>query len=307
VTRRTRRRPGALAATLAGIVLLAGAGCASGADAQGTAPRSRPARHLTVEYTDRTRPAVDPVGERSAPVRRLRTEVYLPAGGPRAPLVVFAHGYDGDPTKFSGLFRAWSRAGLAVLAPQFPVTHTGAARGPITRAGDIAEQPRDVSFVLDRFLAGPHAARVDRERIGVAGLSLGGGTTWALVADECCTDRRFRAAVVMDGNRFGFAGDEGERNRIPLLVLHATDDYALDFDSARESYDRAAAPKYFVTIHEFVHAEPYENTPDPADAMVERATIAFWRGYLLDDDRARDRIVTEATEPGVSDAEVVLR
>jgi hypothetical protein len=41
--------------------------------------------------------------------------------------------------------------------------------------------------------------------------------------------------------------------------------------------------------------------------MVERATIAFWRGYLLDDARARDRIVTDATEPGVSDAEVVLR
>ena len=160
-----------------------------------------------------------------------------------------------------------------------------------------------MSFVLDRLLASRYAARIDARHIGAAGLSLGGGTVWGLVSDRCCRDPRIQAAIVMDGNRFSFGPPTYVRNRIPVMVFHADRDYALPFAPARDAYAQLAPPKYFVTIHEFAHAEPYENTPNPADAMVERASTTFWRGYLLGDRRARGAIVAVATVPGVSDAE----
>jgi len=263
--------------------------------------------HVQLAYEDTSRPAVDPIGVRSAPTRRLPTELYLPAAGGRRPLIVFAHGYNGDPAKFTQLFEAWAEAGFAVLAPRFPVTSTGASDGPLSRAGDIVQQPADMSFVLDQLLAGRYARRIDRARIGVAGLSLGGGTTWALISDRCCVEKRFRAAAVMDGNRFAFGPKTFVPNTIPLMVFHIRTDIALPYAAAQQAYAQASAPKYFVTIFQGVHPEPFEDSPSTADEMVRRSTISFFRAYLLDEARARARIVPDATVAGISSAEADTR
>lgn len=301
-------------AIVAALVLTAAA-CASGSG-HAAAPTTTtnpelasvppgPVTHVQLPFEDRSRPAVDPIGVRSAPTRMLPTELYLPSGKGRRPLVIFAHGYDGDPAKFTELLGHWAAAGFVVAAPRFPITYTGAAAGPLARAGDIAQQPRDMTFVLDRLLAGKYASRIDRTRIGAAGLSLGGGTTWGLVTDRNHLDKRIRAAIVMDGNRFGFGDDTYVQNRIPVLVYHADHDYSLPFASAQKDYARLAPPKYFVTLFETVHAQPYENDPDPADDMVRQSSVDFWRAYLLGDAKARSEIVATATVPGVSTAESV--
>jgi predicted dienelactone hydrolase len=286
-------------------VSLAACGASPHAAARTPAPVPRPvaAQHVQLALVDRSRPATDPGGTRSAPVRTLTTELYLPAGTGPHPLVVFAHGYNGDPTKFTELFQHWSDAGLAVLAPQFPITFTDPVGGPLARAGDIARQPRDMTFVLDQLLAGRYRDRIDRARIAVAGLSLGGGTVWGLITDRCCLDRRFRAAIVMDGNRFGFGDTTYVANRIPVLMYHADRDYSLSYAAATAAYQKLAPPKYLVTIEEAVHAQPYENTPDPADPMVVRSSVDYLRAYLLGDAAAKARIVADATVPGVSHAE----
>jgi len=136
----------------------------------------------------------------------------------------------------------------------------------------------------------------------VAGLSLGGGTTWALISDRCCVEKRFRAAIVMDGNRFGFGTATFVPNTIPLMVFHIRTDIALPFSAARAAYAQASAPKYFVTIFQGVHPEPFEDEPSSADDMVRESTITFWRAYLLDDAKARSEIVATATVAGVSKA-----
>ncbi len=291
---------------VAPLVLLTACGGSSGSAAtprRGSPAPPRAAEHVQLTYVDRSRPAVDPAGTRSAPQRTLVTELYLPAGSGPHPLVVFAHGYNGDPAKFSQLFGHWSDAGFAVLAPRFPVTFTDPASVPLARAGDVKEQPHDMSFVLDQLLKGRYADRVDRGRIGVAGLSLGGGTTWGLISDRCCVDRRFKAAAIMDGNQFGFDGPDAAPVRIPVIVYHATRDYSLSYASARAAYATLPAPKYFVSIDEFVHAQPYENDPDPADAMVAASSVDFFRAYLNGDAEARRRITTDATVAGISSAE----
>ena len=161
------------------------------------------------------------------------TELYLPGGKGPWPLVEFAHGFNGDPSKFTQLFGAWADAGFAVLAPRFPITYTDAGTNPLGRATDIAQQPADMRFVLRKVLAGQYASRIDAHRIGVAGLSLGGGTTWGLISDRCCIERRYRAAIVMDGNRFGFGPTTFVPTTIPLMVLHIRTDIALPFQAAR--------------------------------------------------------------------------
>jgi len=301
------------AVALVGVLALTAlAACSSGSAATATAAvpagaRERSAVHLHLELVDHSRPAEDPGGTRSAPVRHLPTELFLPAGRGRHPVVVFAHGYDGDPSKFTELFGHWSDAGFAVIAPRFPITSTSDPLGPIARAGDIAQQPGDVSFVLTRILHGRYAARLDRHRIGIAGLSLGGGTVWGLISDRCCLDHRFGAAIVMDGHRFLFGDATFVRPRIPVLVFHADRDYSLAYSSARAAYAQVGPPKFFVTIHETVHAQPYENTPDGADAMVVHTSIDFWRAYLEHDAAARARIVTDGTVAGISTAEAATR
>jgi dienelactone hydrolase len=259
--------------------------------------------HVQLPLEDTSRPAVDPIAVRSAPTRQLPTELYLPTGSGPRPLIVFAHGYNGDPGKFTQLFEHWAKAGFAVAAPRFPITYTGATDGPLSRSADIAQQPADVSFVLDQILAGQYASRIDRTRIGVAGLSLGGGTTWGLISDRCCIEKRFRAAVVMDGNRFGFGAATYVPNKIPLMVFHIRTDIALPYAAARTAYLQASPPKYFVTIFQGVHPEPFEDEPSTADDMVRQSTVSFWRAYLLDDAKARSEIVATATVADVSKAE----
>ncbi len=261
-----------------------------------------PAVHVRLDLVDESRPSVDPIGVRNAPTRALPTELYLPRTRGPAPLIVFAHGYDGDPSKFTQLFEQWSDAGFAVVAPKFPITHTGAAAGPLARSGDYGQQPADLTFVLDQVLSSRWKHRIDTNRIGAAGLSLGGATVWGFVGNSCCRDRRIKAAVVMDGIQFAFDGGSIVPNQIPLLMFHADQDYALPYAGAVVAYANARAPKYFVTIFGAFHAEPYENSPNVADAMVARTTTAFWRAYLLDDNTARNAIVPNATVAGLSTA-----
>ena len=299
-------RPGVSSAAIlmAAIVIAA---CSSGsavvrAPHPQTATTPEPATHVHLDLVDRTRPAVDPIDVRNAPVRSLPTELYLPHARGPVPLIVFAHGYDGDPSKFTQLFEHWSAAGFGVVAPRFPITYTGAATGPLARASDYSQQPADLTFVLDRVLASQWKSRIDVKRIGAAGLSLGGATIWGFIGNSCCRDARVKAAIVMDGVQLGFDGGTRVANRMPLLMFHADHDYALPYPNAVTAYTSAAPPKYFVTIAGAFHAEPYENMPNIADDMVMRTTTAFWRAYLLGDTAARGEIVPDATVAGMSSA-----
>jgi hypothetical protein len=107
----------------------------------------------------------------------------------------------------------------------------------------------------------------------------------------------------MDGNQFGFGSTTPAPVRVPVIVYHATHDYALSYDQARTAYTHLPTPKYFATIDEAVHAQPYENDPDPADPMVVASSVDFFRAYLNGDAAAKARITTDATVTGVSTAE----
>jgi predicted dienelactone hydrolase len=55
--------------------------------------------------------------------RTLTTTLYVPDGvDEQRPLIVYGHGFDGHPRKFTKLLGAWASAGYVVAAPTFPLT-----------------------------------------------------------------------------------------------------------------------------------------------------------------------------------------
>ena len=210
---------------------------------------------------------------------------------------MFSHGYHGAPAKFSQLFDVWACAGYIVAAPQFPLTSNRGA--PYDQLGDYLNQPSDISFVITQLLNGPLRDQIDSSRIGAAGLSLGGATTYGLVEAPCCRDPRLRSAAIFDGVRLPFVDPLG-KNSVPLLISHIDTDVAAPYSTAVEGFAEAASPKWFLTFFSGIHPEAYENTPSPHDFTATQTSIDFFDLTLLEDSSARTRLFQDGDNPGES-------
>jgi predicted dienelactone hydrolase len=249
------------------------------------------------EFVDKTRATGNPGDPAYSASRVLPTDIYLPTTSTPRPLIMFSHGYHGAPRKFTELFGAWARAGYIVAAPRFPLTSD---RGdPYDAVGDFVNQPGDISFVLTQLLDGPLRSHIDSSRIGAAGLSLGGATTYGLVESPCCRDTRLRAAALFDAVRAPIGGPF-EKNKIPLLIAHIDSDIAVPYATARQAFTDSASPKWLLTYHGGLHAEAYENTPSPHDSTATQTSIDFFDLTLLGDASARARLLHDGENPGES-------
>jgi uncharacterized protein len=124
------------------------------------------------------------------PSRRcLRGIFHRPAGRGRAPGVVFLHGFTGDRMESHWLFvkcaRALERAGVASL--RFDFFGSGESDGTF-REATLASEIEDARAAVEFFR---RQKGVDRKRLGLLGLSLGGAIA-ALIA----TDARAKALVL---------------------------------------------------------------------------------------------------------------
>ena len=257
----------------------------------------------TETFVDSTRPTVGADGTALTASRTLETEIYTPQGKGPFPLIVHAHGLSGHPDKFTELASGWVSNGYVVAMPEFPLTSNQAPGGTVI--ADYVNQPDDVSFVIYQLLtlsedqADPLAGMIDPNRIGVSGLSLGGGTVWALVSHSCCRDPRIKAAIVMSGLRFPFEGTDDFTNP-PVLLEHLTGDTSFAYETAVEPYKQARAPKFLITLIGTGHGGPFENTPSPHDQIATNTTLEFWDAWLLGDETAVDRLLAAAEVPDLS-------
>lgn len=259
---------------------------------------------ITFETTlvDHSRPTA-PAGPGAGahPHRSLPTTVHLPDGTGPAPLIVFSHGLGGGPQRFATLHRVWAEAGYVVAAPRFPLT-SDTNPDHHHEVLDLLHQPGDVSFVLDELLAAsaagtsPLAGRVDPDRLGAAGLSLGGATTYGLIMNEECLDERVRAAVVMAGAVLLTAGGNDTARGVPVLALHGDADLALPYAMGRAAWESLGGPAWLVTLLGGDHADPFEDTPTRWDTVVHDATTAFWNATLGSGNEHPDRITDVATD-----------
>jgi dienelactone hydrolase len=263
-------------------------------------PGTYAVRELTETFVDTSRPTESAGGQGSVPTRTLVTVIRYPQGEGPFPLIVLAHGQTGHPSKFTQLTTAWASAGFVVAAPVFPLTSNTST---FETLGDYVNQPADMSFVIDQMLArsnddnGPLARRVDKNHIGVAGLSLGGATVYGITFDNCCRDDRVDAGLVMAGILLPYDGTN-EFPAVPLLIIHGNGD-----PRGRDPYAMASPPKYLMTLERPTHSPPFEDTPDSADELVVTVTLEFWDAYLYEQRGALDVLSISAMVPGVATLE----
>jgi fermentation-respiration switch protein FrsA (DUF1100 family) len=251
-----------------------------------------------VQLVDASRTVDSRRGGPAASGRPLPTTVWYPANdtasgaplntaGAPYPLVVFSHGLRGTPDDYAPLLRSWAAQGYVVAAPTFPLTNRDAE--PVV-AGDLANQPADVSFVISSLLASsadtkdPFAGAIDPRRVIAAGHSEGALTTVMLFA-QCCVEARLVGAIVMAGDDVGTQGRAFTAPPKPLLYIHGDQDKIVSYELGQRSYRGAPDPKAFLTLVGAGHIDPYvREATGPAGDAVRSATAAFL-AYLTGPDR----------------------
>jgi dienelactone hydrolase len=156
-------------------------------------------------------------------------------GHAKFPIVLFSHGFGGHRRQSTFLCTHFASHGYVVAA----VDHTGNTildmaqmtlqvmmgepmpdPEPMVRELIVA-RPADISFVLDKLLAGElgiPADSLDADRIGMAGHSFGGWTTLRVAG----LDRRIRAALPL--------APAGGKSPLPTAVLREALDFAWERD-----------------------------------------------------------------------------
>jgi predicted dienelactone hydrolase len=270
---------------------------------------------LTETFVDTQRPTVAWGPNAQAPSRTLVTTIFYPAeGSPSSrppdigatpdrtdgpyPHIVFAHGLGSDPLQYEKLLGYWAAAGFVVAAPRFPLTSDLTPGGP--DAGDVVNQPADMSFVItsvtnaSAHTSGDLSDLVNSDEVGAAGHSNGAITTLGLIANTCCKDQRIKAAVVMAGDEVPFSSGTYEMaDAPPLLLVHGTADQLLPYPLAIGMFNAARGPKGLLTIHGGGH-ESAAALSASSSSSVLRTTTDFFTAYLRGDHAAIARISGDA-------------
>jgi dienelactone hydrolase len=270
--------------------------------------RPLPVDEVTETFVDESRPTDAGAASPARPDRTLRTRIVHPATGGPYPLLVLSHGASGHPDEYAEQIPRWAADGFVIAAPAFPLTNRDVPNA-LANIADIANQPGDVSFVIDEVLAAgadpasPLHGLVDPEAIGIVGHSLGGATTWAAAFGTATRDERIDSATVFAGLTLDIPGNEYDfASGLPLLVLHGdADDVPLAADHA--AYEQATSPKWFVTLHGAEHRIAFTDEPSRWDDLVTRTIFDFWHGTLDGDAAALDRVTEDASDPTLSTVE----
>jgi dienelactone hydrolase len=244
--------------------------------------------------TDVRYPEQRPAGGGAQPAR---------AGGPY-PLIVFGHGYDVSPSLYTGLLRAWARAGYVVAAPAFPLESPSSPDG--LNETDLPHQPADMKFVISSLLAASKAPSgvlsglIAPHEIAVAGHSDGGDTALAVAYDPRYRDRRVGAAVILSGAEIPYlSAFQIQPGGPPLLATQGTADGTNLPSATNAFYAAAPSPKYLLTLLGASHELPY-STQQPQLGVVERVSIAFLDHYLKNPSGSLQRLLAAGRVPGVA-------
>jgi predicted dienelactone hydrolase len=265
------------------------------------------------EYTfvDRSRGTPALGDRRATDCRTLPVVVRFSAGDATPqPMVLLVHGADGSPSALASLADVWAAAGYVVVQPHFPANRkqkSGKAVGD-----DLVQQARDARFVLDEVLdrsasttPGPLQGRVDPNHIGAAGMSLGGQTVYGMISHTCCRDGRIGAAVVMAGVHDPFPQGSYVKQQLPVLLVQGNLD--VGYHHSLSSFPALAPPKWFVTLLNERHSEPFEVPRDTSSGIVDSTTVAFWDQYLRGDLTGGPRIVAAVqANPGKASLETAI-
>jgi dienelactone hydrolase len=259
---------------------------------------------------DKSRPTKANNGYPGAPDRTIRVKYYFPTEkgdapattGAPFPLIIWSHGWTAGPEVYQAIERALASAGFVVAAPAYPLSNSAAPGGPIVT--DLGNQPADASFVLDHALAlaknGWLKGKVDPSKIGAGGHSLGGFTTYELVYNSACRDKRIKAAVAMSAIAAGCGGTNFKNIDTPLLAIHGDHDELVPYDGGQKSFNEANSPKFFMTIVGGKHVTEELGGTTPGQRALTTAIIGFFNRYLRGEASGLEQLKKAADQPGLT-------
>lgn len=287
--------------------------------------RTDPATNAVVITRDEWR---DANRDRVVPVK-----IYSPeSGGGPAPVILFSHGLGGTCEGYEYLGRFWAAHGYVSVHLQHAGSDDGVWKDArlgqrMSTMRQAAAQPRnainraqDISFVIDELtrLAATNAtwrAKLDLQRVGVAGHSFGAYTTLAVGGAvysgwnvTSLADARVKAGMPMSAPvpanqarlEAAFAGV-----KIPCLHMTGTKDHSpigdtkaadrrLPFDHCRNS------DQYLITFTGGDHAIFGGRDrwlggakDDEFQRLICQSSLAFWDAYLREDSRAKEWLTTK--------------
>ena len=208
-------------------------------------PFSVDSETLQLDDPTRTTPARGAVPASAG--RVLATDLYVPEGGGPLPLVVFAHGWNSNPTVYQSLLTRWAQAGFLVAAPVFPDSTNLYAGSPVS---DYADQALDISFVITSLLERP-SLRVDASRIAVAGHSDGGTDVALMALDPAYADSRVHAYLSLSSELpSGVAPyTVAPTNAALLVAVGSADEYGL-YPKATQVFVDARTPSKAMLVEQ---------------------------------------------------------
>ncbi len=217
------------------------------------------------------------------------------ARGSPYPAIVFATGFNMDPSGYLQLIDGWVQAGYVVAAPRFPLDsawalgHYGVDLANVKLAdafeSDLLNEPGDMAAAINELAAlnseagSALYAKVDMAEVAAAGQSDGGDATLALADNSCCKDPAIKAAIILSGAEFPPFGGDYFGNSIPLLIVQGTADPINPPGLSSAIYQGAQSPKYLVWLQGADHLVGYTSY-NPYEQVVMRASLAFLATYL---------------------------
>jgi dienelactone hydrolase len=277
-------------------------------------------REMTLVDRLRPTPAVAAQGLPERPDRTVEVEVLYPAAGeptpdadstdgagstadaePAAgefPLVVFVHGFDGEGSFFRSFGESWARHGYVVALPTFPLSRHG-----IADAGDVVNQPGDISLVVDELGSldrdDPLAAHVDAETLAVGGHSLGSATVFGVGYNSCCVDDRIDAVVAVSGGPAPFpAGTYDGAPPTPMLLVHGGADETVSVALGDFVFDHPYGPVWYLRPSAATHTGVFFGE---AGRLFDEAVVAFLDAELKDDAADLDAVGADVAASGAAE------
>jgi dienelactone hydrolase len=168
------------------------------------------------------------------------------------PVVLWAHGkgsgrLDNDDT--AELLASW---GYLVAAPDFPGTTRNIPGDDALQ--DVANQPSDLSFILDTLLTHtqsdetPWGGHVDGDTVIVGGVSLGAMTSLAIAWIPAFADPRVDAIIALAPPGCYLPRPRWTSSPVPMLVMVGTSDALLRFESQGDVPFNDAPPETSVVV-----------------------------------------------------------
>ena len=216
------------------------------------------------------------------------------------PLIVFSHGFTGCNTQTKFLMQALAQAGYLVVAPNHQDAGCSSGRHfgnggrkpeiPFHDAGrwtDTTYRDRrdDIEAVLNAVLSRDNFAGlpVDRNRIGIAGHSLGGYTVLGLAGGwPSWKDPRVKAVLALSPYCSPFLAPMRLKEvSIPVMYQGGTRDFGITptVKKTQGAYDQSKAPKYYVELDGAGHFA-WTDLNRAYVSTIDAYSVAFFDAYL---------------------------